>query len=66
MITVTSVSADACADCVSLRGISMSSSKLAKTEMWSGHPLLRRKGQCRVPRRMELGVESVSRLPDPG
>jgi hypothetical protein len=44
----------------------MSSSKLAKTEMWSGHPLLRRKGQSRVPRRMELGVESVSHLRDPG
>ena len=48
------------------RGMSMSSSKLAKTEMWSGHPLLRREGRCRVARRMELGVELVSHLRDPG
>ena len=27
----------------------MSSSKLAKTEMWSGHPLLRRKGRVASP-----------------
>jgi hypothetical protein len=44
----------------------MGVSKLAKTEMWSGHPLLRGKGRCRVPRRMELGVESVSHPRDPG
>ena len=36
--------------------------KLAKIEMWPGHPLWRYTGRCRVPRRMEPGVESISHL----
>jgi hypothetical protein len=66
VIALTSASVDACADCVSLRATFMSSSRLAKTEMWSGHPLLRREGRCRVARRMELGVELVRHLRDRG
>jgi len=65
VITSKSVSVVAFADCVSPKRMSMSSSNLAKTQMRVEAPTLTLHRQRRVPRRMELAMESVSQLRDP-
>jgi hypothetical protein len=65
VITSKSASAEAFADRVSLERMPMSSSNLAKTQMRVRTPTLALHTQCRVPRRMEPAVESVSELRDP-
>jgi hypothetical protein len=64
-MSLTAPTADACTDCVSLRVMSMSSSKLAKDRDMVRAPTIAPQGAVSRPPEDGTGVESVSHLRDP-